>query len=112
MNVYLIAHKYCGQPTFDVAAKMRCPVCELISPNCSECDEGYWWILNDGHRAYPYWQMPFKSVLGQIMMDIPDMPNDARDAYPIWRQEPAEKPQALRGLLTKIGLLPRMDRRL
>jgi hypothetical protein len=114
---HLIAHKYCGQPTFDVATQMKCPICELISSaNCAECDDGYWWILNDGHRAHPYWHCsldPKRDLIGQMLADsVPPMPNDARDAYPEPRKEPAEKPQALRGLLTKIGLLPKLERRL
>jgi hypothetical protein len=88
--MYLIAHKYCGQPTMDIAEQM----------------EDGTWILNDGHIAYPYWHT-------EIFPIIPiDMPDDARDAYPTPSKEPAEKPQALRGLLTKIGLLPKLERRL
>jgi hypothetical protein len=105
MISHLIAHKYCGQPTIDIATQMSNGV----------------WILNDGHIAYPYWSMPIplsiymgqiKLALGQTVVDVPIMPDDARDAYPEPRKEPAEKPQALRGLLTKIGLLPKLERRL
>jgi hypothetical protein len=102
---YLIVHKYCGEPSFDIAMQM----------------EDGTWMLNDGHIAYPYWSMPMhwtvymgqiKLAFGQTIIDIPSMPDDARDAYPAPSKEPAEKPQALRGLLTKIGLLPKLERRL
>lgn len=59
---YLIAHLVRGQPAFDIATRMKCPVCEAVmqgldiaSAGCTECDqEGYWWIIpTSGHRAYP-----------------------------------------------------------
>ena len=54
---YLILHKVRGEPSFDCATKMHCPLCTAETSPCADCscDEGYWWITNSGHRAYPYW---------------------------------------------------------
>lgn len=53
-NLYLVAHKVRGEPAFDIAERMVCPLCD--SGGCVECDdEGFWWIIpTSGHRAYPY----------------------------------------------------------
>jgi len=53
-ELYLIAHKVCGEPAFDIAERMECPLCHSVG--CVECDGlGYWWIIpTSGHRAYPY----------------------------------------------------------
>ena len=62
---HLILHKVRGEPAFDVAARIDCPVCEGArqgldngrdyAGNCNACDDGYWWIIpTSGHRAYPY----------------------------------------------------------
>jgi hypothetical protein len=94
---HLIAHKYCGEPTFDIATQM----------------EDGTWMLNDGHIAYPYWSKPLHNcAMEGFFNEVDNMPDDARDAYSAPSQEPAEKPQALRGLLAKIGLLPKLERRL
>lgn len=65
--LYLIAHKVRGEPAFDVAIRMECPIChgvggykgtpEYEGPSCTQCEgDGYWWIIpTSGHRAYPYW---------------------------------------------------------
>lgn len=51
---YLVAHVVRGQPAFDIAEQMTCPICQGIT--CDECEEGHWWIIpTSGHRAYPYW---------------------------------------------------------
>lgn len=63
---YLIAHIVRGQPAFDIAERMDCPICEPIRQGlddgsapigCDECDGlGFWWILSTcGYRATPYW---------------------------------------------------------
>ena len=57
-DLFLIAHKVRGEPAFDVATQMECPICHNDSTErteCVECDgEGYWWIIpTSGHRAYP-----------------------------------------------------------
>lgn len=70
-ELYLIAHKVRGEPAFDVATQMECPLChgagtDTIAASeqvitCHECDSlGYWWIiLTSGHRAYPimHWSL-------------------------------------------------------
>lgn len=61
---YLILHRVRGEPAFDVAIQIPCPVCEPIrqglddgsSGHCHECENGFWWVIpTSGHRAYPYW---------------------------------------------------------
>lgn len=63
-DLFLIAHKVRGEPAFDVASQMPCPICGVggPEPTCSECDgTGYWWIVpTSGHRAYPWWHLPLK----------------------------------------------------
>lgn len=68
MTQYLILHKVRGEPSFDIAEPMACPLCSGgENPMCVECDEeGVWWIIaTSGHRAYPAasWQL---STLGHI----------------------------------------------
>ena len=61
-NLFLIAHKVRGEPAFDVALQMSCPLCESFRMEtfgdwaCDECDTtGHWWIIpTSGHRAYPF----------------------------------------------------------
>lgn len=64
-DLYLIAHKVRGEPAFDVARRMACPICQGVGVNlCDTCNnEGYWWIIpTSGHRAYPYWSHPLKEL--------------------------------------------------
>jgi len=70
-DLYLIVHKVRGQPAFDIAEKIKCPVCEPIrqgldqsSINCEACDhEGFWWIIpTSGHRAYPLLRWQIKNL--------------------------------------------------
>jgi hypothetical protein len=80
-ELYLIAHKVRGEPAFDIAARMECPIChrfEWIEGNengCPECDGlGFWWIIpTSGHRAYPYeWQPMTDWVCTEMPNDLPD----------------------------------------
>lgn len=95
-DLYLIAHKVRGEAAFDVAERMRCPVCEPImqgldhgsAPNtCSECDgEGFWWIIpTSGHRAHPYWFTELKiwnSLLSLCdQSNWPDMKSEEFTGY-------------------------------
>lgn len=87
---FLILHKVRGQPAFDIAEKMDCPLC-IPSQNlrtideCQECNGGgYWWIIpTSGHRAYPYWHLELAYVHnceGDDMMELrPQMPDDWPD---------------------------------
>src|SRR6267142_721857 len=70
-DLYLIAHKVSGEPAFDIATRMVCPMCDHGTMSvetdcgwevwpCGECDNtGFWWIIpTSGHRAYPWWSHP------------------------------------------------------
>lgn len=49
-ELYLIAHKLRGAPTFDIAIQMT-------------MDDEVWWILpSTGHRAYPIIHWPLKEL--------------------------------------------------
>lgn len=66
---FLILHKVRGEPAFDIATQMECPICqgqtykapsygddsESLEQGCDECNhDGFWWIIpTSGHRAYP-----------------------------------------------------------
>lgn len=94
---FLILHKVRGEPAFDIAIKMDCPICkdqEIDGEDafeCSECDDGFWWIIpTSGHRAYPYWTealanielsgFPVMTVIDYIHDEL--MPSPWPDHYP------------------------------
>lgn len=95
---HLILHKVRGEPAFDVASRINCPICEGArqgldhgsdyAGNCNSCDDGWWWIIpTSGHRAYPYVEWPLGSVLPPGAID-PDnlkyaIPPDWPDHYEI-----------------------------
>lgn len=101
---YLIAHKVCGQPAFDVAIRMKCPECggnggtfdgSTLLLTCHECDGlGFWWIIpTSGHRAYPWYAVPYGRLMMLVELAIgavpeyidrlmPPMPIDLPDHYP------------------------------
>jgi hypothetical protein len=104
-DLFLIAHKVHGEPAFDVAARMECPICkgdydiDRDEENiCHECDDlGYWWIIpTSGHRAFPYCTMlldslcinigtwdPFTRWVGGMPVGIPDhYPTSASPSRP------------------------------
>ncbi len=137
-DLYLIAHKVRGEPTFDIAERMVCSECQGdgnlsdgvigISGDdgmipCAECDAtGFWWIIpTSGHRAYPYWHLPmpvtyhdgrYLLAMGQTIYDgIPEMPPSLPDHYPT-RQAPKDNPSSGKSLLAALGLLPKVIRRL
>ncbi len=94
---YLIAHKVRGEPAFDIAEKMECPLCDGQGifqgeepdggdSRCVECEaNGYWWIIpTSGHRAYPYWAEEldvFNGEFGTSLRGVPEMPDDIPDHY-------------------------------
>lgn len=88
-NLYLIAHKVRGEPTFDIAEQMACPLCqdeETGTQGCAECDFlGYWWIIpTSGHRAYPWWYWPiwkFSHMVIGWQDTVPPMPEGLPDHY-------------------------------
>lgn len=116
---FLILHKVRGDPAFDVATRMTCPLCRTYeyvetvavaesNAGCDECEgAGYWWIIpTSGHRAYPYWDKRLEDIffVGAIVpgFDYPlELPKDWPDHYPLTRS--ADKPKLdLSGLLSKI----------
>jgi len=88
---YLIAHKVCGKPTFDVA--ICCNDMGCVS------DPGPWWIIpTTGHRAYPYWWEPLNKP-------IPKCPPDWREHYAAPEKTIGHVLDAkARQLLTSLGL--------
>lgn len=128
-ELYLIAHKCRGEPTFDVAQRMVCSTCATVitednkyaeAPGCDECSgEGYWWILSVcGYRAYPYWSTELldlwivedgtKEGVCPAIDSSGTMPPNTRDCFaindrghkPIPDSRPAD-------LLAKLGLVPK-----
>ncbi len=114
-DLYLIAHKVRGEPAFDIAEKLICPEC--LGRECAECDEsGHWWIAStSGHRAYPYWTCNLGAVdfpdQQTAEFHLSDMPPSLPDHYPT-RQAPKAEPSTGRSLLSALGLLPKVTRRL
>lgn len=123
--MYLIAHKVRGEPAFDVAIQMGCPICEPMRQGldegplgCNECDgEGYWWIIpTSGHRAYPYWHYgpfgpeptaegPYLSI--DLCVPFPPMPDPWPDHYAS-EAEPAKRVDVIKLL----GLRKTIERRI
>ena len=102
---YLIAHKVRGEPAFDVAIQMVCPLCPNESHGCHECDGlGYWWIVpTSGHRAYPWLfnkLSDFENPDGYSANDWSEMPEPWPDYYP-----DATTPKV--DLIQALGLKPR-----
>jgi hypothetical protein len=135
MNAYLIAHKVRGQPVFDVAEKMQCPICKGVGhahgaednyegPPCVNCEgEGHWWILSTiGHRAYPYYTIPVAELMQcfkggfkeEVTALVPDPPEGLRDFYAIHDRQVKQAAemqltpaakQNAEDLLAKLGLI-------
>jgi hypothetical protein len=122
---YLILHKVRGEPVFDIADRLRCPVCEPMrqgldhgqdyAGNCTSCDDGYWWIIpTSGHRAYPYVEWPLDSILPAGATD-PDnleyaIPPDWPDHYPM---DAGEAPKSNFNIMTIISpMMSKFKRRL
>lgn len=71
---FLIAHLVRGQPAFDIAEQIECPICKGDydidrdeESMCVDCDDtGYWWIIpTSGHRAYPFWNKELPATMEQ-----------------------------------------------
>lgn len=118
--IYLIAHKVRGEPAFDVADLMTCPICngDGREPICDECDgEGHWWIIpTSGHRAYPYWwfgpiapeQTPEGAYLNiELCEPFPPMPDPWPDHYAV-TNEPAKRVD----IVKLLGLRRTIERRI
>ncbi len=112
-QLFLIAHKVRGEPAFDVAAQMECPMCQeagAASVLCHECDSlGYWWIIpTSGHRAYPYWHGA-KPLYGKI---LEQMPEGLPDHYTTRAAPRVDLTTALGLRATSASPLPPLPRRL
>lgn len=102
-ELYLIAHKVRGEPAFDIAITMTCPVCDGTTVHCEQCDgQGEWWIIpTSGHRAFPYWSYMLERCLNvMFLVDQPptQMPPDLRDHYAVERE-------VARSLVDVLGLI-------
>lgn len=86
-DLWLIAHKVRGEPAFDIATRMECPLCaghgHDLDGYCHECDgERFWWIIpTSGHRAYPVSCIPLNE-LEHFGSPIDSMPLPIMDTVP------------------------------
>lgn len=90
-ELFLIAHLCRGEPTFDIAERQPCAICNGggnhpasdVIEACVECDgTGHWWILSTpGYRAYPWWWV--------ALNDVPDLELLFQHAAPF---DPRTKP--------------------
>lgn len=133
-ELFLVAHKVRGEPAFDIAERQRCPICKPMRQGlddgsgplgCDECEDGFWWIVStSGHRAYPILSWPldrmffqmnsgvYSSSMQEYMKHLPDHSGLASlpDHYPTRQSSsPSFSPKAL---LAKLGLMPKVQRRL
>ena len=112
-ELYLIAHRVRGQPAFDVATRMECPLCTQEDgdiPGCHECDDlGYRWIIpTSGHRAYPYNWAYYE--FDHLLPPGNPMPPSLPDHYPTRATPTISLAEALG--LTKPRPLPPIIRRI
>lgn len=77
-DLFLIAHKVRGEVAYDVASKM------IVEGQLGR-DETWWIIPTSGHRAYPFYSIPLKSLGTPSLfpLDVPEMPSDLRDHYEV-----------------------------
>lgn len=109
---FLILHKVRGQPAFDIAIQMECPVCkekwEHEDWECGACgDDKVWWIIpTSGHRAYPYWHFLLAEVDDDIMVEAfaLSIPDDHPDHFGVDNSPTPYEPQGANALLNSLGL--------
>lgn len=119
---YLILHRVRGQPAFDIAEQMACPVCQQGEyPMCIECNEqGWWWIIpTSGHRAHP-WKTykldtlyitdddvtePITNIVYFLSKYQGPMPTDWPDHYPTSTTPHSPSPSG--SLAERLGLVPK-----
>lgn len=111
-DLYLVAHKVRGEPAFDVAVQMECPIChndETYGEGCIECDQlGYWWIIpTSGHRAYPWWHSEFYMLEIGWEDKVPPMPSNLPDHYPT-RAEPDKPKLNISALISTVPIRRRV----
>lgn len=116
-DLFLIAIKSRGEPAFDIAEKMICPICEG-GAECVECDfEGFWWITTAGYRAHPFRTWDMEDIYDGLDYDAPKpmsmldtMPEDAVDLFPMKQSKSVFS--GGKSLLAALGLIPKVVRRL
>lgn len=107
-DLFLIAHKVRGAPTFDIAIHLTCPVCDATNDHCPSCDGvGHWWIIpTSGHRAYPYWDIRLEDCTGPMHENsvrrihislCGELPKGLRDHY-------TTEAETARSLIDTLGL--------
>jgi hypothetical protein len=113
---YLIAHLVRGEPAFDVAMRMECPICHGVNGNgtplvrvgdsCHECDgEGFWWITpTSGHRAYPYDSIQLNNVSKFWLEHLPAPPTNHPDHYTL---HAAPRTGLITNLAERLGFVPK-----
>lgn len=123
-ELYLICHLVRSEPAFDIATRMRCPLCQGVGGHkvpdfetgvvsdydgspCHECDgEGYWWIIpTSGHRAYPYWfnELNQGFSVEDILSEIP-IPASLPDHYTTYA---APRTGLITNLAERLGFVPK-----
>lgn len=125
-DLYLIAHLARGEPTFDIAEKQACPLCDPAANadqgphqplGCDECSgSGHWWILSTpGYRAYPWWTTLLEDCTGPMRDNsmrrihislCGDPPSDSPDIFACNdRPSTTAAPTGAKALLAKLGLI-------
>lgn len=126
-DLFLIAHKVRGEAAFDIAQQILCPICQgnlfkaigLEADEPCDCSAGFWWVIpTSGHRAYPWWEIPFSHLLGDmdqpLLWHIPPMPDGLLDHYAA-NDRPSTTPTQAKIDLRSLGLIrpkPLIDRRI
>jgi hypothetical protein len=96
--VYLILHKVRGEPAFDIAEQIQIG------------DEEGWIIPTSGHRAYPYETWPLEAWGQPFIGNVPTIPDDWPDHYPMDVGSPPKPDLNIMALIS--NLLPKVkDRR-
>lgn len=123
-DLYLLAVKSRGEPSFEIGERMVCPECiggghpNCLEVDCVECDgEGFWWITTSGYRAHPFRTWSLDDIYDGSDYDAPKpmsmldtMPEDAIDLFPA--KKPIPLSSSGKSLLQSLGLLPKVVRRL
>lgn len=114
-DLYLIAHKVRGEPAFDIACQIECPVCTAdphevdfevpTQSECTHCDgQGYIWMVpTSGHTAYPWWSIDL-DLLGEEYNHAirpGEMPDNWPDHYTMRSAPSLAAPSGLAALLAK-----------
>lgn len=105
-DLFLIAHMALGKARKDVASRFLCPLCAKGNDDCTECQEGWWYILpTTGGRAYPYEiaELTWEPGFGE------DTPDDWPDYYGDQRVLPTQDDGKGKDLLARLGLLKKPE---